>query len=171
MATKPAAAASGKAKPAAKIRKKEKKNVAVGQAHIKSTFNNTIVSITDTAGEVISWSSAGASGFKGARKGTPFAAQTAAEAAGRRAIEQGMRQIEVLVRGPGSGRETAIRALQVAGLEITLIRDVTPLPHNGCRRSKRRSAPTPIRPPHRSCTPRSPSPPRPPQSWPTRHTS
>ena len=96
------------------------------------------MSITDTSGEVISWSSAGASGFKGARKGTPFAAQTAAEAAGRRALEQGMRQIEVLVRGPGSGRETAIRALQVAGLEITLIRDVTPLPHNGCRRAKRR---------------------------------
>ena len=108
------------------------------RCHIQSTFNNTIVSITDTAGEVISWSSAGASGFKGARKGTPFAAQTAAEAAARRALEQGMRQIEVLVRGPGSGRETAIRALQVAGLEITLIRDVTPLPHNGCRRSKRR---------------------------------
>ena len=123
---------------ARKPRRKEKKNIAVGQAHIKSTFNNTIVSITDTTGEVISWSSAGASGFKGARKGTPFAAQTAAEAAARRALEQGMRQIEVLVRGPGSGRETAIRALQVAGLEITLIRDVTPLPHNGCRRSKRR---------------------------------
>jgi len=123
---------------ARKPRRKTKKNIAVGQAHIKSTFNNTIVSITDSAGEVISWSSAGASGFKGARKGTPFAAQTAAEAAGRRALDQGMRQIEVLVRGPGSGRETAIRALQVAGLEITLIRDVTPLPHNGCRRSKRR---------------------------------
>jgi small subunit ribosomal protein S11 len=118
--------------------KKAKRNVPNGVAHIQSTFNNTIVSITDTAGEVISWSSAGASGFKGARKGTPFAAQTAAEAAARRALEQGMRQIEVLVRGPGSGRETAIRALQVAGLEITLIRDVTPLPHNGCRRSKRR---------------------------------
>jgi len=118
--------------------KKAKRNVPNGVAHIQSTFNNTIVSITDTAGEVISWSSAGASGFKGARKGTPFAAQTAAEAAGRRALEQGMRQIEVLVRGPGSGRETAIRALQVAGLEITLIRDVTPLPHNGCRRPKRR---------------------------------
>ena len=123
---------------AKKVRRKEKKNVAHGHAHIKSTFNNTIVSITDTTGEVISWSSAGASGFKGARKGTPFAAQTASEAAARRALEQGMRQIEVLVRGPGSGRETAIRALQVAGLEITLIRDVTPLPHNGCRRSKRR---------------------------------
>ena len=121
------------AKPAKKSgAKKTKRNVPNGVAHIQSTFNNTIVSITDTAGEVISWSSAGA------RKGTPFAAQTAAEAAGRRALEQGMRQIEVLVRGPGSGRETAIRALQVAGLEITLIRDVTPLPHNGCRRAKRR---------------------------------
>ena len=118
--------------------KKSKRNVPNGVVHIQSTFNNTIVSITDTNGEVISWSSAGASGFKGARKGTPFAAQTAAEASARRAIDQGMRQIEVLVRGPGSGRETAIRALQVAGLEITLIRDVTPLPHNGCRRAKRR---------------------------------
>ena len=118
--------------------KKTKRNVPNGVVHIQSTFNNTIVSITDTSGEVISWSSAGASGFKGARKGTPFAAQTAAEVAARRALEQGMRQIEGLVRGPGSGRETAIRALQVAGLEITLIRDVTPLPHNGCRRPKRR---------------------------------
>ena len=108
--------------------KKSKRNVPNGVVHIQSTFNNTIVSITDTSGSVISWSSAGASGFKGARKGTPFAAQTAAEAAARRALDQGMRQIEVLVRGPGSGRETAIRALQVAGLEITLIRDVTPLP-------------------------------------------
>ncbi len=109
------------AKPAKKTSsKKTKRNVPNGVAHIQSTFNNTIVSITDSAGEVISWSSAGASGFKGARKGTPFAAQTAAEAAARRALEQGMRQIEVLVRGPGSGRETAIRALQVAGLEITL---------------------------------------------------
>ncbi len=115
--------------------KKSKRNVPNGVVHIQSTFNNTIVSITDTSGHVISWSSAGASGFKGARKGTPFAAQTAAEAAARRALDQGMRQIEVLV---GSGRETAIRALQVAGLEITLIRDVTPLPHNGCRRPKRR---------------------------------
>ena len=115
------------AKPAKKTGpKKAKRNVPNGVAHIQSTFNNTIVSITDTSGEVISWSSAGASGFKGARKGTPFAAQTAAEAAARRALEQGMRQIEVLVRGPGSGRETAIRALQVAGLEITLSRDVTP---------------------------------------------
>jgi len=118
--------------------KKVKRNVPNGVAHIQSTFNNTIVSITDTSGAVIAWSSAGTSGFKGARKGTPFAAQTAAEAAARRAVDQGMRQIEVQVRGPGSGRETAIRALSTVGLEITLIKDVTPLPHNGCRRSKRR---------------------------------
>ena len=121
-----------------KKKKKVKKNITSGIAYVYSTFNNTIISIADESGNVISWSSAGASGFKGARKGTPFAAQTAAEAAARRALDQGMRQIEVLVRGPGSGRETAIRALQVAGLEITLIRDVTPLPHNGCRRPKRR---------------------------------
>jgi small subunit ribosomal protein S11 len=118
--------------------KKSKKNVPNGMAHIQSTFNNTIVTISDTKGDVISWSSAGASGFKGAKKGTPFAAQTAADSAARRAIEQGMRQIEVMVSGPGAGRETAIRALQGAGLEITLIRDVTPIPHNGCRPPKRR---------------------------------
>lgn len=118
--------------------KKVKKNVPNGVAHIQSTFNNTIVSISDTKGDVISWSSAGASGFKGAKKGTPFAAQTAADNAARRAMEQGMRQIEVMVSGPGAGRETAIRALQAAGLEITLIRDVTPIPHNGCRPPKRR---------------------------------
>jgi small subunit ribosomal protein S11 len=118
--------------------KKAKKNVPSGVAHIQSTFNNTIVTITDTNGETISWASSGASGFKGAKKGTPFAAQTAAENAARRAMDQGMRQIEVMVSGPGSGRETAIRALQGAGLEITLIRDVTPIPHNGCRPPKRR---------------------------------
>ncbi|MDJ0569404.1 MAG: 30S ribosomal protein S11 [Pleurocapsa sp. MO_192.B19] len=118
--------------------KKSKKNVPNGVAHIQSTFNNTIVTISDTRGDVISWSSAGASGFKGAKKGTPFAAQTAADSAGRRAMDQGMRQIEVMVSGPGAGRETAIRALQGAGLEITLIRDVTPIPHNGCRPPKRR---------------------------------
>ncbi|MDJ0660497.1 MAG: 30S ribosomal protein S11 [Crocosphaera sp.] len=118
--------------------KKQKKNVPNGVAHIQSTFNNTIVTISDTKGDVISWSSAGASGFKGAKKGTPFAAQTAADSAARRAIDQGMRQIEVMVSGPGAGRETAIRALQGAGLEITLIRDVTPIPHNGCRPPKRR---------------------------------
>ena len=118
--------------------KKQKKNVPNGVAHIQSTFNNTIVTISDTKGDVISWSSAGASGFKGAKKGTPFAAQTAADSAARRAIDQGIRQIEVMVSGPGAGRETAIRALQGAGLEITLIRDVTPIPHNGCRPPKRR---------------------------------
>ncbi len=118
--------------------KKSKKNVPNGIAHIQSTFNNTIVTISDTRGDVISWSSAGSSGFKGAKKGTPFAAQTAADSAGRRAMDQGMRQIEVMVSGPGAGRETAIRALQAAGLEITLIRDVTPIPHNGCRPPKRR---------------------------------
>ena len=118
--------------------KKSKKNVPNGVAHIQSTFNNTIVTISDTRGDVISWSSAGASGFKGAKKGTPFAAQTAADSAGRRAMDQGMRQVEVMVSGPGAGRETAIRALQGVGLEITLIRDVTPIPHNGCRPPKKR---------------------------------
>lgn len=118
--------------------RKQKKNVPSGVAHIQSTFNNTIVTISDTRGEVISWASAGSSGFKGAKKGTPFAAQTASESAARRAMDQGMRQIEVMVSGPGAGRETAIRALQGAGLEITLIRDVTPIPHNGCRPPKRR---------------------------------
>jgi len=107
-------------------------------AFIHSTFNNTIVTISDTRGDVVSWASAGSSGFKGAKKGTPFAAQTAADNAARRATDQGMRQIEVMVSGPGAGRETAIRALQGAGLEITLIRDVTPIPHNGCRPPKRR---------------------------------
>lgn len=118
--------------------KKPKRNVPNGIAYIQSTFNNSIVTITDQNGDVISWASAGSSGFKGAKKGTPFAAQTAAESAGRRATDQGMRQIEVMVSGPGAGRETAIRALQGAGLEITLIRDITPIPHNGCRPPKRR---------------------------------
>ena len=118
--------------------KKQKRNVPNGMAYIQSTFNNSIVTITDQNGDVISWASAGSSGFKGAKKGTPFAAQTAAEGAARRAIDQGMRQIQVMVSGPGAGRETAIRALQGAGLEITLIRDITPIPHNGCRPPKRR---------------------------------
>lgn len=118
--------------------KKTKRNVPNGIANIQSTFNNTLVTIADTKGDVISWASAGSSGFKGAKKGTPFAAQTAADQAARRATEQGMRQVEVMVSGPGAGRETAIRALQGAGLEITLIRDVTPIPHNGCRPPKRR---------------------------------
>ncbi len=118
--------------------KKQKRNVPSGVAYISSTFNNTIVTISDTNGDTISWASSGSSGFKGAKKGTPFAAQTAAESAGKRAMDQGMRQLEVMVSGPGAGRETAIRALQGAGLEITLIRDVTPIPHNGCRPPKRR---------------------------------
>ncbi|MCL2933385.1 MAG: 30S ribosomal protein S11 [Trichodesmium sp. MAG_R03] len=118
--------------------KKQKKNVPNGVAYIQSTFNNTIITIADLNGEVISWASAGSSGFKGAKKGTPFAAQTAAESAARRANDQGMRQVQVMVSGPGAGRETAIRALQGTGLEITLIRDITPIPHNGCRPPKRR---------------------------------
>lgn len=118
--------------------RKVKKNIPNGVAYIQSTFNNTIVTITDPNGDVVSWASAGSTGFKGAKKGTPFAAQTAAESAARQAMENGMRQIEVMVSGPGAGRETAIRALQAAGLEITLIRDITPIPHNGCRPPKRR---------------------------------
>ena len=118
---------------ARKPRRKDKKNVAIGQAHIKSTFNNTIVSITDPAGAVISWASAGEVGFKGSRKSTPFAAQMAAESAARRAQEQGMKKVDVFVKGPGSGRETAIRSLQATGLEVGSIQDVTPTPHNGCR--------------------------------------
>jgi small subunit ribosomal protein S11 len=121
-----------------KVRRKEKKNVAHGHAHIKSTFNNTIVSITDPTGGVISWASSGQVGFKGSRKSTPFAAQLAAEAAARRAMEHGMRKVDVFVKGPGSGRETAIRSLQAAGLEVGVIQDVTPQPHNGCRPPKRR---------------------------------
>ena len=123
---------------AKKVRRKERKNVVHGQAHIKSTFNNTIVSITDQTGAVISWSSAGQVGFKGSRKSTPFAAQLAAEAAARRAMEHGMRKVDVFVKGPGSGRETAIRSLQAVGLEVGQIADVTPQPHNGCRPPKRR---------------------------------
>ncbi|MQA23914.1 MAG: 30S ribosomal protein S11 [Micromonosporaceae bacterium] len=121
-----------------KVRRKEKKNIAHGHAHIKSTFNNTIVSITDPTGNVIAWASSGQVGFKGSRKSTPFAAQLAAEAAARRAMEHGMRKVDVYVKGPGSGRETAIRSLQAAGLEVGSISDVTPQPHNGCRPPKRR---------------------------------
>ena len=123
---------------AKKVRRKEKKNVAQGEAHIKSTFNNTIVTITDPAGAVISWASAGTVGFKGSRKSTPFAAQVTADAAARKGIEQGMQKVEVFVKGPGSGRETAIRSLQAAGLEVTGVKDVTPQAHNGCRPRKRR---------------------------------
>ena len=119
-------------------RRREKKNVQHGVAHIKSTFNNTILSITDPSGAVISWASSGHVGFKGSRKSTPFAAQLAAENAARKAMDQGMKKVDVLVKGPGSGRETAIRSLQAAGLEVGTISDVTPQPHNGCRPPKRR---------------------------------
>ena len=120
------------------MRKKERKNIAQGQAHIKSTFNNTIISITDPSGAVVSWSSSGQVGFKGSRKSTPFAAQLAAEDAAKRAMEHGLKRVDVFVKGPGSGRETAIRSLQAAGLEVGSISDVTPMPHNGCRPPKRR---------------------------------
>ncbi len=119
-------------------RKRERKNVTFGLAHIKSSFNNTIVSISDAEGNVLAWASSGNVGFKGSRKSTPFAAQLAAEACGRRAMEHGVRRVDVLVKGPGSGRETAIRSLQNVGIEVNAIRDVTPVPHNGCRPSKRR---------------------------------
>ena len=119
-------------------RRKPKKNVPIGQAHIKTSFNNTIVSLTDREGNVIAWESAGGAGFKGSRKSTPFAAQLAAEEAARRAQEHGMRSVAVFVKGPGAGRESALRALQTAGFKVTLIRDVTPIPHNGCRPPKRR---------------------------------
>jgi small subunit ribosomal protein S11 len=128
-------AAAGSAR---KPRRKEKKNVSHGHAHIKSTFNNTIVSITDPSGAVISWASAGQVGFKGSRKSTPFAAQMAAESAARKAQEHGLKKVDVFVKGPGSGRETAIRSLQATGLEVGTISDVTPQPHNGCRPPKRR---------------------------------
>jgi small subunit ribosomal protein S11 len=126
------------AKKGQKTRRKEKKNVPHGAAHIKSTFNNTIVSITDPSGAVISWASAGEVGFKGSRKSTPFAAQMAAEAAAKRAQEHGVKKVDVFVKGPGSGRETAIRSLQATGLEVGSIQDVTPSAHNGCRPPKRR---------------------------------
>lgn len=120
------------------INKKSKGSILNGVTHIKSTFNNTIVTVSDIKGDTISWSSAGANGFKGAKKGTPFAAQMAAEKVGKEAFDLGIKQVEVLVSGPGAGREAAIRALQTVGLEITLIRDITPVPHNGCRPPKKR---------------------------------
>ncbi len=124
--------------PTRRPRRRERKNISYGVAHIKSSFNNTILTIADQQGNVISWSSAGNVGFKGSRKSTPFAAQMAAEEAGRKAMEHGIRKVDVHVRGPGSGRETAIRSLQGVGIEITGIKDVTPIPHNGCRPAKRR---------------------------------
>ncbi len=128
------------ASPAKRVvkKKKERKNIPTGVAHIQATFNNTIITITDQVGNVVSWSSAGAKGFKGSRKSTPFAAQIAAEDCAKKAQEHGMRTLEVYVKGPGSGRESALRALQAAGFSISFIRDVTPIPHNGCRPPKRR---------------------------------
>ena len=121
-----------------RVKRREKKNIAEGIAHIKSTFNNTIISITDKHGNAISWASAGTAGFKGSRKSTPFAAQQAADNAARAAMEHGLREVECFVKGPGAGREAAIRSLQAAGLEVSVIKDVTPIPHNGCRPPKRR---------------------------------
>jgi small subunit ribosomal protein S11 len=129
------------AKPAAggrRPKRKERKNVTYGVAHIKSSFNNTIITFTDQTGATLSWASSGNVGFKGSRKSTPFAAQLAAEAAARRAMEHGVRKVDVMVKGPGSGRETAIRSIQNAGIEVVGIKDVTPIPHNGCRQPKRR---------------------------------
>ncbi len=119
-------------------RRRVRKNIAVGQAHIKTSFNNTLVTLTDKEGNVIAWESAGSAGFKGSRKSTPFAAQVTAEACARKGMDHGLQKVEVFVRGPGSGRETAVRSLQAAGLEILSVRDVTPVPHNGCRPRKRR---------------------------------
>jgi small subunit ribosomal protein S11 len=125
-------------KKVTRVKKKEKKLIAKGRAYIQSTFNNTVITITDQSGNTISWGSAGTAGFKGSRKGTPYAAQLAAEQAAHKSVEHGLKQVEVYVKGPGSGREAAIRALQAAGLTITGIRDITPIPHNGCRPCKRR---------------------------------
>ena len=126
------------AKMTTRTRRRDRQNIEIGAAHIRSTFNNTIVTITDTAGNAISWASAGGLGFRGSRKSTPFAAQTAAETAAKAAMEHGMKTVEVYVKGPGAGREAAIRALQATGLDVTMIKDVTPIPHNGCRPPKRR---------------------------------
>ena len=133
----PGGATGGGPKPKA-VKKKAKKNVSTGIAHIQSTFNNTVVTITDVNGNTVAWSSAGSRGLKGSRKSTPFAAQLAAEEAARKAMEHGMRSVAVFVKGPGAGRESALRALQAVGFKVTLIRDVTPVPHNGCRPPKRR---------------------------------
>ncbi len=130
--------AAKKATKKTRVRRKKRKNIERGQAHIKSTFNNTLITLTDTKGNAISWASAGQLGFRGSRKSTPFAAQMAAETAANSAMEHGLKTVEVYVKGPGAGREAAIRSLQAAGLEVTLIKDVTPIPHNGCRPPKRR---------------------------------
>ena len=127
-----------KKKKSTRVRRRERKNIERGQAHIQSTFNNTMVTLTDLQGNVLSWASAGQLGFRGSRKSTPFAAQQAAEEAAAKAMEHGLKSVEVFVKGPGSGREAAIRSLQAAGLEVNMIKDVTPIPHNGCRPPKRR---------------------------------
>ena len=132
------APAAGTTAAVARPRRRERKNITSGIAHVNASFNNTVVTITDVQGNTIAWSSSGTQGFKGSRKSTPFAAQMAAEDAGRKAMEHGMRTVEVEVRGPGSGRESALRALQAVGFSVTAIRDVTPIPHNGCRPPKRR---------------------------------
>lgn len=129
---------AAKKKGKARVKRRERKNIERGQAHIRSTFNNTIVTLTDVKGNTIAWASAGQLGFKGSRKSTPFAASMAAEEAAKRAMEHGLKSVEVYVKGPGAGREAAIRSLQAAGLEVNLIKDVTPIPHNGCRPPKRR---------------------------------
>ena len=126
------------ATPPSRVRRRERKNIISGVAHVSATFNNTIITITDAQGNTVAWSSAGSQGFKGSRKSTPYAAQLAAESAGKQAQEQGMQTLEVMVRGPGSGRESALRALSAVGFSITSIKDVTPVPHNGCRPPKRR---------------------------------
>ena len=131
-------AKAGATKRVTRTKRRERKNIERGVAHIKSTFNNTIVTLTDTAGNALSWASAGGLGFRGSRKSTPFAAQIAAETASKAAMEHGLKTVEVYVKGPGAGREAAIRALQTAGLEVSMIKDVTPIPHNGCRPPKRR---------------------------------
>ncbi|MBE6082762.1 MULTISPECIES: 30S ribosomal protein S11 [Tissierellales] len=129
---------AGKKGVKTRVKRRERKNIERGQAHIQSTFNNTIVTLSDTQGNVLSWASAGQLGFRGSRKSTPFAAQQAAEEAAKKAMEHGLKSVEVYVKGPGAGREAAIRSLQAAGLEVSLIKDVTPIPHNGCRPPKRR---------------------------------
>jgi small subunit ribosomal protein S11 len=134
---KPAAAATATA-PAGRVKRRERKNITSGVAHVNASFNNTMITITDAQGNTIAWSSAGSQGFKGSRKSTPYAAQIAAEDAGRKAMEHGVKTLEIEVRGPGSGRESALRALQMVGFTITAIRDITPIPHNGCRPPKRR---------------------------------
>ena len=136
----PAAAASGAATnaPAGRVKRRERKNISSGVAHVNASFNNTMITITDDQGNAVAWASSGSNGFKGSRKSTPYAAQVAADAAAKKAMEHGVKTLEVQVRGPGSGRESALRALQAAGFTITTIRDVTPIPHNGCRPPKRR---------------------------------